>query len=217
VVQRPSDYRDRQWNLDVASAAVVGIGNVAIDVARLLCLTREELLASDAADYAVEALSHSQIKTVYLLGRRARRRPLSAIRIKEVGDLAEADIVTRADETQLDSSAPPQLRTIAQAKPKWNLQSYAREHALTKPRRLNLRFLVSPVNCSAMPRRVAKMKLVRNTLVASETGSLSAKATDQFEEIEAGLVFRSVGYRGVLLPEVPFHDRWGVILNERAA
>jgi ferredoxin--NADP+ reductase len=63
--------------------------------------------------------------------------------------------------------------------------------------------------------RVAKMKLVRNTLVASDTGALSAKATDQFEEIDTGLVFRSVGYRGVPLPEVPFHDRWGVILNER--
>jgi len=97
------DYRDRQWNLDVASAAVVGIGNVAIDVARLLCLTREELLASDAADYAVEALSHSQIKTVYLLGRRGpAQAAFSNPEIKEVGELAEADIATRADETQLD-------------------------------------------------------------------------------------------------------------------
>jgi len=96
------------------------------------------------------------------------------------------------------------------------LQSYARERALTKPRRLNLRFLVSPVELFGdADGRVARMKLVRNTLVASETGTLSAKATDQFDEIEAGLVFRSVGYRGVPLPDVPFHDRWGVILNER--
>ena len=87
---------------------------------------------------------------------------------------------------------------------------------MTKPRRLNLRFLVSPVELFGdADGHVTKMKLVRNTLVASETGSLSAKATDQFEEIEAGLVFRSVGYRGVPLPDVPFHDRWGVILNER--
>ena len=97
------DYRDRQWNLNVESAAVVGIGNVAIDVARLLSLTREELLASDAADYAVEALSHSQIKTVYLLGRRGpAQAAFSNPEIKEVGELADADIATRADETQLD-------------------------------------------------------------------------------------------------------------------
>jgi len=58
------------------------------------------------------------------------------------------------------------------------------------------------------------MRLVRNTLVASDAGSLSARATDQFEEIDVGLVFRSVGYRGVPLPDVPFNDRWGVILNQ---
>ena len=212
------DYRDRQWNLNVASAAVVGIGNVAIDVARLLCLTRAELLASDAADYAVEALSRSQIKTVYLLGRRGpAQAAFSNPEIKEVGELAEADIATRADETQLDDLSAASIADDRAGKAKVEiLQSYARERALTKPRRLNLRFLVSPVELFGdADGRVAKMKLVRNTLVASETGSLSAKATDQFEEIEAGLVFRSVGYRGVPLPEVPFHDRWGVILNER--
>ena len=212
------DYRDRQWNLNVASAAVVGIGNVAIDVARLLCLTRAELLASDAADYAVEALSHSQIKTVYLLGRRGpAQAAFSNPEIKEVGELAEADIATRADETQLDDLSAASIADDRSGKSKVEiLQSYAAERPLNKPRRLNLRFLVSPVELFGdADGRVAKMKLVRNTLVASETGSLSAKATDQFEEIEAGLVFRSVGYRGVPLPEVPFHDRWGVILNER--
>jgi ferredoxin--NADP+ reductase len=212
------DYRDRQWNLDVASAAVVGIGNVAIDVARLLCLTREELLATDAADYAVEALSRSQIKTVYLLGRRGpAQAAFTNPEIKEVGELAEADIVTRADETQLDELSAASIADDRSGKAKVEiLQSYATGHSLNKPRRLNLRFLVSPVELFGDAEgRVAKMKLVHNTLVASETGSLSAKATDQREDLEVGLVFRSVGYRGVPLPEVPFYDRWGVILNER--
>jgi ferredoxin--NADP+ reductase len=57
--------------------------------------------------------------------------------------------------------------------------------------------------------------LVKNVLVQTEAGSLSAKATDQVEELPVGLVFRSVGYRGVALPDVPFHDRWGVILNDK--
>jgi ferredoxin--NADP+ reductase len=212
------DYRDRQWNLAVESAAVVGIGNVAIDVARLLCLTREELLASDAADYAVEALSNSQIKTVYLLGRRGpAQAAFTNPEIKEVGELAEADIVTRADETQLDEISAASIADDRSSKAKVEiLQSYAVERPLDRPRRLNLRFLVSPVELFGdADGRVAKMKMVRNTLVASETGSLSAKATDQYEAIDVGLVFRSVGYRGVPLPDVPFHDRWGVILNER--
>jgi ferredoxin--NADP+ reductase len=213
------DYRDRQWNLSVESAAVVGIGNVAIDVARLLCLTREELWASDAADYAVEALSNSQIKTVYLLGRRGpAQAAFTNPEIKEVGEMAEADIVTRADETQLDELSAASIADDRAGKAKVEiLQSYAAaDRSLAKPRRLNLRFLVSPTELFGdADGHVNKMKLVRNTLVASETGSLSAKATDQFEEIDAGLVFRSVGYRGVPLPDVPFHDRWGVILNEK--
>ena len=96
------------------------------------------------------------------------------------------------------------------------LQSFAVDRPLSRPRQLNLRFLVSPVELfGEADGCVTKMKLVRNTLVASETGTLSAKATDQFEELEVGMVFRSVGYRGVALPDVPFNDRWGVILNER--
>ena len=213
------DYRDRQWNLDsVESAAVVGIGNVAIDVARILCLTREELLVSDAADYAVEALSNSKIKTVYLLGRRGpAQAAFTNPEIKEVGEMAEADILTRADETQLDELSAASIADDRTDKAKVQiLQSYAVERPLNKPRRLNLRFLVSPTELfDDGTGRVAKMKLVHNMLVQSSDGSLRPKATDQFEEIEVGLVFRSVGYRGLALPDIPFYDRWGVILNDK--
>jgi ferredoxin--NADP+ reductase len=210
------DYRDYRWDLDVELAAVVGVGNVAVDVARLLCLTHDELWASDAADYAVDALSRSRIKDVYLLGRRGpAQAAFSNPEIKELGELAEADLVTRPDETQLDTLSAVSIADDRTSKAKVEiLQNHAVERTLTKPRTLTLRFLVSPVELSG-DGHVSRMKLVRNTLVASETGSLSAKATDQFEELEAGLVFRSVGYRGVPLPGVPFHDRWGVILNER--
>jgi len=134
-----------------------------------------------------------------------------------VGELVEADIATHADETQLDAVSAASIADDRASKAKVEiLQSYAAERPLNKPRRLNLRFLVSPVELFGnADGHVAKMKLVRNTLVASETGSLSAKATDQFEDLDVGLVFRSVGYRGVPLPDVPFNDRWGVILNER--
>jgi len=212
------DYRDRQWELDVESAAVVGVGNVAVDVARLLSLSRDELWASDAADYAVEALSQSRIKVVNLLGRRGpAQAAFSNPEIKELGDLADADLMTRADETQLDELSAASIADDRVAKAKVEiLQSYVVERSLTRPRQLNLRFLVSPVELFGnADDRVAKMKLVRNTLVASETGSLSAKATNQFEELATGLVFRSVGYRGVALPDVPFNDRWGVILNDK--
>jgi ferredoxin--NADP+ reductase len=96
------------------------------------------------------------------------------------------------------------------------LQGYARRTPEGKNRRLTLRFLVSPVELAGGPKgRVTRMRLVRNTLVASADGTLSAMATEQFEDLDVGLVFRSVGYRGVPLPGVPFHERWGVILNEK--
>jgi len=59
------------------------------------------------------------------------------------------------------------------------------------------------------------MRLVKNELYATESGALRPRATDQFEDLEVGLVFRSVGYRGLPLPGVPFYDAWGVILNEK--
>lgn len=211
------DFRNHEFNLQVERAAVVGVGNVAIDVARLLSLSREELLESDAADYAVEALANSQIKEVYLLGRRGpAQAAFTNPEIKEVGELQEADILTRADETQLDELSAASIAGDRVALKKVEiLQSYAVDRPLDKRKKLNLRFLVSPVELIGDENGcVKKMRLVRNTLVASDTGSLSAKATDQYEEIEVGLVFRSVGYRGVTLPEVPFNDRWGVILNQ---
>lgn len=211
------DYRHHEWNLSVERAAVVGVGNVAIDVARLLCLTRDELWESDAADYAVEALSKSKIKEVYLLGRRGpAQAAFTNPEIKELGELADADIVTRADETKLDDLSAASIADDRMSKAKVEiLQGYAIERSLTRPRRLYLRFLVSPVELYGDENgNVTKMKLVHNTLVPTEAGSLAAKATDQSEEIEAGLVFRSVGYRGVPLPDVSFNDRWGVILNQ---
>lgn len=211
------DYRHHEWNLSVERAAVVGVGNVAIDVARLLCLTRDELWESDAADYAVEALSSSKIKEVYLLGRRGpAQAAFTNPEIKELGELADADIVTRADETKLDNLSAASIADDRMSKAKVEiLQGYAIGRSLTKPRRLYLRFLVSPVELYGDENgNVTKMKLVHNTLVPTEAGSLAAKATDQFEEIEVGLVFRSVGYRGVPLTDVSFNDRWGVILNQ---
>lgn len=211
------DFRHYEFNLQVERAAVVGIGNVAIDVARLLSLSRAELLASDAADYAVAALANSQIKEVYLLGRRGpAQAAFTNPEIKEMNELQDADLLTRADEVQLDELSVASIAGDRVALKKVEIvQGCAIERPLTKPRKLNLRFLVSPVELIGdADGNVQKIRLVRNTLVADDTGSLIATPTDQFEEIEVGLVFRSVGYRGVPLPDVPFDDRWSVILNQ---
>ena len=214
------DYRHLQFDLTPERAAVVGIGNVAIDVARILCRTVDELRTTDIADYALEALSKSHVKEVYLLGRRGpAQAAFTPPEIKEVGEMADADVVVLPEEAQLDPLSQAAVASASDRSVLKNveiLQGYAVRKPTGKSRRLTVRFLVSPVELIGdAAGRVVKMRLVKNRLVASETGSLSAKATDQLEELPVGLVFRSVGYRGVPLPDVPFHEKWGVILNEK--
>jgi ferredoxin/flavodoxin---NADP+ reductase len=214
------DYRDLEFDLSQECAAVVGVGNVAIDVARILCRTTEELRATDMADYAIDALSKSRVREVYLLGRRGpAQAAFTNPEIKEVGEMPGADVVVRPDEAKLDdlsraeveSAGDPDLKKKVEI-----LQSYSTRPSSGKARRLHVRFLVSPVELIGDDAgRVAKMRLVRNVLVASPGGGSSAKATDQFEELPAGLVFRSVGYRGVALPDVPFDEKKGTIPNEK--
>ena len=214
------DYADCYFDLSVERVAVVGVGNVAIDVARILCLSPKELAETDIADYALEALSKSKVREVYLLGRRGpAQAAFTNPEVKELGEMAEADAVTLPAEVQLDELSKAEVaksKDRATLKKIEMLQAYAANKAEGKSRKLVIRFLVSPVELIGDAHgKVTKMKLVRNALYQTDAGTLSPKATDQFEELDCGLVFRSVGYRGVPLPEVPFHDRWGVIFNEK--
>jgi ferredoxin/flavodoxin---NADP+ reductase len=214
------DYQDHQFDLDVERVAVVGVGNVAIDVARILSRTPAELAKTDISEQAFEALRASRIREVYLLGRRGpAQAAFTNPEIKEVGDLEGADVVTDPREVALDPlthAALAQTPDRATTKKVEILQSYAGRARSGKPRTLCIRFLVSPVELVGNEAgKVTAIKLVRNELYETPTGTLQPRATDQFETLPVGLVFRSVGYRGVPLPGVPFNDKWAVILNEK--
>jgi ferredoxin/flavodoxin---NADP+ reductase len=211
------DYRHLQFDLTQESAAIIGVGNVAIDVARILSRTPSELAKTDIADYALDALRQSKIKTVNLIGRRG---PLQAAftnpEIKEVGEMEQAVAITLPDEMELDDLSKADMESSHEpglAKKLDILKGYSLHNPDAKPRKLFIRFLHSPVELTGVNGHVAKMRLVRNILTKTESGSLAAKATDKFEDLQVGLVFRAVGYRGLPLPEIPFNDRWGVILN----
>lgn len=213
------DFRNCHFDFDQERAAVIGVGNVAIDVARILCLSPNELAKTDVADYALDALSKSKIKEVYLLGRRGpAQAAFTNPEVKELGELETTDVIVRSDEVQLDPLSRASLEKNpdpATAKKVEILQEYAQRKPTGKPKRLYMRFLVSPVELLGNGGgHVVGMRLVRNVLQESSSGTLSAKATDQFEEMPIGLVFRSVGYRGVPLVGVPFNEKWGVILNQ---
>ncbi len=191
-----------------------------MDVARILSSTPDELAKTDIADYALEALSCSQVKEVCLLGRRGpAQAAFTTPEIKELGELADADVTTLPEEVELDDLSRaalehnPDQATIRKLE---ILQEYSTRRTTSKSRKLTIRFLVSPVELigDEAGQVVVSIRLVRNELYTTEAGTLRPRHTDQFEELPVGLVFRSVGYRGVPLPGVPFNDNWGVILNE---
>lgn len=214
------DFRDCQFDLSQERVAVVGIGNVAVDVARILCRTPDELVKTDIADYALEALSRSQVKEVYLLGRRGpAQAAFTTPECKELGELADADVMTLPEEVELDDLSraaldhSPDQATIKKIE---ILQEYASRKPMGKSRQLALRFLVSPTELFGDEAgQVVKMRVVRNVLYATEAGTLRPQSTDQFETLPVGLVFRSVGYHGLPLPGVPFNEKWGVIVNRK--
>ena len=214
------DYLHCAFDLSVERAAVIGVGNVAIDVARILVRTSDELVQTDIAAHALEALTNSRIKEVFLLGRRGpAQAAFTNPEVKEIGEMADADVIVHPEEVELDPLSRAELDAAsdrALRKKVEILQGYAARTPEGKRRRLHVRFLVSPVELLGDERgHVRSMRLARNRLVESSSGSLSAEPTGQFEELEVGLVFRSVGYRGVALPDLPFDERRGIVPNDK--
>lgn len=213
------DYRDLTFDLDQEAVAIVGIGNVAVDVARMLCRTHDELAVTDMADHAIEALANSKIKTVYMLGRRGpAQAAFTPPEIKELAELTDADVSVPPDEAALDEESQKELDESGDKNAIKNVeivQELAGREPEGRSKRLIIRFLVSPTEIIGDDNgHVKAIKLVKNELYRTEDGSIRPRATDREEEIPVGLVFRSVGYRGVALADVPFNDSWGAVYND---
>jgi ferredoxin--NADP+ reductase len=214
------DYREHRFDLAQERVAVVGVGNVAVDVARILCRPADELAMTDISDDALAALRESRVREVYLLGRRGpAQAAFTNPEIRELGELPGAEVRVRPDEAELDPLSRVELEKSGDrstVKKVDILREFARRPPGAKPRILGIRFLVSPVALhGGDDGAVTSLRLVRNELHATAAGTLQARPTDTHEEMPVGLVFRSVGYRGVPIPGVPFHDAWGVVLNDR--
>ena len=211
------DHATQTFPLNVKSAVVIGAGNVALDVARVLAKSVEELSTSDIANHSLDALKHSQIEDIYIL---ARRGPAQAKftnpELKEFGTLAVCAPVVSAADCALDPDSAASLE-----KNKTNrrnvelLKGFVGVDPQDKPRRVHFRFLTSPLELVGDAEgNVVGVEIVRNELRATESGYLQSYPTEDVERIDAGLVLRSVGYRGVCLPDVPFDERRAVIPNE---
>lgn len=207
------DQCDLDPCLDAPGVAVVGVGNVAVDVTRILAKDVGELRGTDAADHALARFERSRVEQIWVLGRRGpAQAKFTTKELRELGQLENADIVVDPAELELD----PESARAAEADPmvRRNLEVLAEMAAKPlegKPRRIHLRFLVSPVEVLGSD-RVEGLRVVRNRL-EWEGGTARAVPTGEYEELPVGLVLRSVGYRGTRLPGVPFDERSGVIPN----
>jgi ferredoxin--NADP+ reductase len=209
------DFQHLEFDLSGERAVVIGNGNVALDVARMLALTREELAPTDATDAAIEAIARTGIREIVVLGRRG---PVQASwtppELLEMGELAGADIVVDPSELELDPASEAEL-TDASPIVRRNvdyLRDFAAREPAGKPIRIVLRFRTSPVAILG-EEHVEALEVVRNELVPDDSGRLRAVPTEDRELIECSLVFRSVGYRGVGIPGVPFDEKSGTIPN----
>jgi ferredoxin--NADP+ reductase len=203
------DFQCLAFDLNVDRAVVIGNGNVALDVARMLALTPEELAPTDTTEPAIEAIGASTLREIVIVGRRGpAQASWTTQELKEMGELAGADV--HVDPSELEGAEGDDTNTQRNLEV---LRGFAAREPTGKPLLIRWLFFRSPVAIHGTE-RVESVELVRNRL-EEQDGRLVAVPTDEREALECGLVFRSVGYRGVPLPDLPFDERRGTIHHER--
>ncbi len=211
------DYQDLEFDLSARRAVVIGNGNVAMDVARMLVLPREELDTTDTTDAAIDAIAESGVEEVVIVGRRGpAQAAFTNPELRELGELTDADVIVDPAEVELDDHSARSIEGDGEITHRRNVEilaDYARRTPAGKPKRVVLRFLRSPVAIHG-DGKVESIELVRNQLEHGGDGGLRAQSTGEHETLECGLVFRSIGYRGAPIEGVPFDEWHGTIPNE---
>ncbi|HEX6457579.1 MAG TPA: FAD-dependent oxidoreductase [Thermoleophilaceae bacterium] len=215
------DFADAEFDLSATRAVVIGNGNVAIDVARMLVLDPDEINVTDTADHAVAGLAAAQVEHVILLGRRGpAQAAFTNPELRELGELQRANVIVDPAEVELDEHSAAWLESDAAEPTNRRNVEILREYSQLPPgdksHRIELRFLRSPVEVLGEEDSgcVTGLRVVRNRIEPDESGRLRAVSTGEEEVISCGLVLRSIGYRGNPLPGVPFDERRGLIHNE---
>lgn len=209
------DYVHLDFDLSVEDVAVVGNGNVAMDVARILAKATAELAKTDIADHALTNLAHRQVRNIYVLGRRGpAQAAFTNPEMRELGELEGVDVIVRPEELELDPQSAAFVEQDKEANRNLRtLRELATRGDRGNPVKIHMRFLVSPIEILGEQGRVANLKIERNELVTQADGSQRPRGTGQFERLKVEMVLRAVGYNGVALPGVPFDAKKGVIPN----
>ncbi len=211
------DFTRHTYDLAIERVAVIGVGNVAMDVARVLALSPDELARTDVADYALAALRNSRIRDIYVIARRGPAQiKFTPHELRELAELEITDVIVDPQALVLD---PLSQESIADDHEKLEnleiLHHYATTPPAGHPKRIHFLFLRSPAELlDDGAGRVAGIRLQKNVLRPTESGYLAAHGTGEYETLDVGMVVRAIGYRGEPLPGVPFNERWGVISNQ---
>ena len=211
------DFTEYEFDLSGGRAVVIGNGNVAVDVARMLVLEPDEVSSTDTADHAIESLGQATVEEVVMLGRRGpAQAAFTNPELRELGELSRADVVVDPADLELDPLSAEWLEsdeaTPTNRRNVEILRGFAESGVQGRSHRVVLRFLVSPVEIIGTD-RVEAVRIVRNRIEADGSGRLRAVPTGEEEVIECDLVLRSIGYRGVPVDDIPFDERRGLIRN----
>ncbi len=212
------DYRHLAFDLEGATrVAVVGNGNVAMDLTRILIKDPEQLRETDIADYALEALYRSRIREVILLGRRGpAQAAFSPKEIQEIAELPDSDTVVSSEDVVVDAVTAAWLEVGAPKSAQRNL-AFLTELAANgegnHAKKVRCSFLVSPLEIIGEAGRITAVRLERGRLYADETGTPRPRGTGQHHREEVQLLFKAIGYHGIEIPGVPFDPRSGIIPN----
>jgi len=211
------DYRDRHFDLSHDTAVIFGQGNVAADVSRILAKTWNELKHTDIAAHALDVLATSKVRHIHVIGRRGpAQAKFTSKELKEFGELEDSHAIVHTDDLVLNPASETELADKTNAGTKKVFELFT-EFASKPPtangkRQVHFSFLKSPVELIGRE-RVEKVRLELNQL-SGEPFNQSARGTGKFIELEAGIVFRSIGYKGKPIPGLPFDEKRGLIPNQ---
>ena len=207
-------YKDFISSLDAKAVAVIGVGNVAVDVVRILAKSVDELATTDITDHSLEVLKESQVKDIYMIGRRGpAQAKYTTKELRELGELVNADIFVDKEDLVLDEESQKVAdKDRAISKQLTELAKYAQRKPEGKARRVHIKFLASPTEIKGKS-KVEAIVLEKNRLEPTPSGYINAVGTGQFETLPVDMVLRSVGYRGVKLPDISFDEKRGIIPN----
>jgi ferredoxin--NADP+ reductase len=212
------DFKEIEFDFSSENVVIIGVGNVAIDIARILAKSTNELSKTDIAQHALDNLAVSKIKNIYLV---ARRGPLQAAftnaGTKELLNMSEAVAYVNLKELKIEQDTKNIIENTGDKRIIQNLQ-FLNNISKNDPTQYNkiiyFLFRRSPLELFGVSNELTGIKLVKNELFQDEFGNLKAKATDVSEDISTSLVFRSIGYKVQPIQDIPFDDKKGIITNK---